>query len=109
MITTVTLNPSIDIAYTIEELNLDKVNRVETVNKTAGGKGVNVARVLNLLGEEVIATGLIGGQHGEYLKNQLDQLGIMRISLFQLKERQEILLLSCMVRDKQSFWNEALS
>lgn len=77
MITTVTLNPSIDIAYTVEELNLDKVNRVETVNKTAGGKGVNVARVLNLLGEEVIATGLIGGQHGKYLKNQLDQLGIM--------------------------------
>lgn len=39
MITTVTMNPSIDIAYTLDELRIDQVNRVKTVNKTAGGKG----------------------------------------------------------------------
>lgn len=38
MILTVTLNPSIDISYPLEKLNLDTVNRVSEVSKTAGGK-----------------------------------------------------------------------
>lgn len=76
MITTVTMNPSIDIAYTLDELRIDQVNRVKTVNKTAGGKGLNVARVLHLLEDDVLATGLVGGQHGAYIKEQLDQSGI---------------------------------
>ncbi len=76
MITTVTMNPSIDIAYTLDKLCIDQVNRVKSVHKTAGGKGLNVARVLHLLADDVLATGLVGGQHGEYLKKQLDQLGI---------------------------------
>lgn len=42
MILTVTLNPSIDISYPLEVLALDRVNRVEAVQKTAGGKGLNV-------------------------------------------------------------------
>lgn len=46
MILTVTLNPSIDISYPLEVLALDRVNRVEAVQKTAGGKGLNVTRVL---------------------------------------------------------------
>ena len=41
MILTVTLNPSIDISYPLEKLNLDTVNRVSEVSKTAGGKGLN--------------------------------------------------------------------
>ena len=46
MILTVTLNPSIDISYPLEELKLDTVNRVSEVSKTAGGKGLNVPRAL---------------------------------------------------------------
>ena len=40
MILSVTMNPSVDISYSIHELKLDVVNRVETVHKTAGGKGL---------------------------------------------------------------------
>ena len=43
MILSVTMNPSVDISYSTHELKLDVVNRVETVHKTAGGKGLNVA------------------------------------------------------------------
>ena len=46
MILTVTMNPSIDISYPLEELKIDTVNRVAEVSKTAGGKGLNVTRVL---------------------------------------------------------------
>ena len=49
MILTVTMNPSIDISYPLEELKIDTVNRVAEVSKTAGGKGLNVTRVLGVL------------------------------------------------------------
>lgn len=71
MILTITLNPSVDIAYQLDTFHLDTVNRVEKVQKTAGGKGLNVTRVLKQVGEDVIATGFIGGEIGSYVKKQL--------------------------------------
>lgn len=77
MITTVTLNASIDKAYYLEhELSVGKVMRVKKVINSAGGKGLNVARVINLLGEKVIATGFIGGNKGNYLLELLNKDGI---------------------------------
>ena len=60
MILTVTMNPSIDTRYQLDKLIIDDVNRV-TPEKTAGGKGLNVSRVLLQLGDDVLATGLLGG------------------------------------------------
>ena len=71
MILTVTMNPSVDISYPLGSLELDTVNRVENVMKTAGGKGLNVTRVLAEYGEDVIATGLVGGKIGEFLIENL--------------------------------------
>ncbi|HEM3517837.1 TPA: tagatose-6-phosphate kinase [Streptococcus suis] len=71
MILTITLNPSVDIAYQLDTFRLDTVNRVEKVQKTAGGKGLNVTRVLKQIGEDVVATGFIGGELGSYVKKQL--------------------------------------
>ncbi|CYX50615.1 tagatose-6-phosphate kinase [Streptococcus suis] len=71
MILTITLNPSVDIAYQLDTFQLDTVNRVEKVQKTAGGKGLNVTRVLKQIGEDVVATGFIGGELGNYVKKQL--------------------------------------
>lgn len=76
MILTVTMNPSIDVSYPLEKLNIDTVNRITHVSKTAGGKGLNVSRVLSQLGAPITATGVIGGYFGEYLTNQLDKDGI---------------------------------
>ena len=38
MILTLTLNPSVDISYPLDQFNLDTVNRVSQASKTAGGK-----------------------------------------------------------------------
>ena len=73
MILTVTMNPSIDISYPLEEFKLDTVNRVAEVSKTAGGKGLNVTRVLAEIGDHVAATGLIGGTNGKFLLQNLHQ------------------------------------
>lgn len=76
MILTVTLNPAVDVSYKLDEFSVDAVNRVEDVSKTAGGKGLNVARVLHLLEEDVAATGFLGGSLGDFISGQLDLLGI---------------------------------
>ncbi|MFB6468475.1 hexose kinase [Cytobacillus sp. Hz8] len=76
MIVTVTMNPSVDISYKLEDFRLNDVNRVTNVIKTAGGKGLNVARVIHLLDSPVVATGILGGTLGSYIESQLDQDGI---------------------------------
>ncbi len=71
MILTITLNPSIDITYLFEYLTIDSTNRGKNVHKTAGGKGLNVARILKQLDTEVLASGLLGGNLGAEVKEKL--------------------------------------
>ncbi|MPV38600.1 1-phosphofructokinase family hexose kinase, partial [Georgenia subflava] len=67
MIRTVTPNPAVDVTYTLPSVRLGEVNRVREVAEAAGGKGVNVARVLAKLGRPVTVTGFLGGATGERL------------------------------------------
>lgn len=76
MILTVTLNPSVDIGYKLPRFELDKVNRALDVSKTAGGKGLNVTRILHQLGEDLIATGFLGGSLGEFIRVEITKLGV---------------------------------
>lgn len=64
MIVTVTLNPALDVTYTVDALVPHATHRVTHVAERAGGKGLNVAGVLHALGEPVLATGLLGGSTG---------------------------------------------
>ena len=73
MILTVTLNAALDTTYFIEgDLKPLDTHRVCAIEERAGGKGVNVARVLHQLGEDVIATGLLGGRTGAHVQSRLD-------------------------------------
>ncbi len=77
MITTVTLNASIDKAYYIEgNVTEGSVMRVGTCINTAGGKGLNVARIVKLCEEQVLAMGFTGGFNGAYLESMLTADGI---------------------------------
>lgn len=76
MILTITLNPSVDISYQLDTLSIDTINRVEDTVKTAGGKGLNVARVLNQLHVEAAATGFLGGSLGQFIQSEIGSLGI---------------------------------
>ncbi|MFC4802205.1 tagatose-6-phosphate kinase [Neobacillus sp. GCM10023253] len=76
MILTVTMNPSVDISYPIPHFKLDDVNRVEADSKTAGGKGLNVSRVIKQLGEDVLTTGVLGGTIGDYIIQELTKAEI---------------------------------
>ena len=77
MILTVTLNAALDVTYGISgELTPHRTHRVRTIATHAGGKGVNVARVLHALGDGVLATGLLGGPTGAQVRAQLDVEGV---------------------------------
>lgn len=76
MIGTVTLNPSVDRRYNIDELAKNTVNRTDDYAASAGGKGLNVARVLRMLDEEVSAFGFVGGETGSFIQSELKKMEI---------------------------------
>ena len=76
MIYTVTLNPSIDFIVRIDKVEIGEVNRMESDDKFAGGKGINVSRILQRLGIDNTATGFIGGFTGRFVTDGLDAEGI---------------------------------
>ncbi|MCU4529457.1 1-phosphofructokinase [Acinetobacter sp. P1(2023)] len=57
---TITLNPAIDVTIQLNELQIGQVNRQESVEIHAAGKGLNIAQVLKDLGHEVIVSGFLG-------------------------------------------------
>ncbi|MFC4996932.1 1-phosphofructokinase family hexose kinase [Dactylosporangium cerinum] len=66
-----TLNPALDLTYTVDALVPHATHRVRRVAERAGGKGLNVAAVLHALGEPVLATGLLGGATGAVVQAKI--------------------------------------
>jgi len=76
MITVLTPNPAVDITYTLAHVTIGEVHRVHDVALRAGGKGLNVARVLAALGEAVTVGGFLGSGAGRQLGELLDGTGL---------------------------------
>ena len=76
MILTVTANPTIDKVYFVNELRPGEVHRPMRMTASAGGKGINVAKVAHTLGESVLAMGFVGGYTGCFVVEQVCSLGI---------------------------------
>lgn len=72
----VALNPSIDKRLHVDRLRLGEVQRAINHESTAGGKGLNVARVVAAIGAKVSVTGFIGGSNGDWIRNRLKHEGI---------------------------------
>ncbi|MBI5416046.1 MAG: 1-phosphofructokinase family hexose kinase [Candidatus Omnitrophica bacterium] len=68
---TVTLNPALDITMTVPGLQSGRISGGVVQTVSAGGKGINVARALRLLGVPVFAAGIAAGETGERLKQLL--------------------------------------
>jgi len=76
MILTVTANPAVDRVYFVDEFEIGEVYRPFDMKVSAGGKGLNVARVAKLLGEDVAAAGFLGGSGGGFIADAVEKLGI---------------------------------
>lgn len=71
-ILTVTLNPALDEAVSLEELVLGDRNRCSLDSLDPGGKGVNASRVIRRLERETLAVGFAGGVTGAWLREKLE-------------------------------------
>ncbi len=76
MIYTVTLNPALDRTIWVERIKDDDPNRIKKEKKYAGGKGIDVSRVLYHLGIPNRALGFLGGYTGMEIEGILLQEGI---------------------------------
>ncbi len=77
MIITVTLNAAIDKSLSVPSFRLGRRHRTVDQTTMAGGKGVNIARALKMLGQPVIATGFAGGPTGTRIVEQLTHESIL--------------------------------
>ncbi len=77
MILTVTLNPSVDHTLFVGTIVLHDTNRVQRTERDAGGKGVNLSRVVAELGGKTSATGFLGGGPGAIIRQVLNDQGVL--------------------------------
>jgi 6-phosphofructokinase 2 len=77
MVYTITLNPALDRTLWVQEIQPDESNRIEREQRYAGGKGIDVSKVMKTLGVSNKALGFVGGFAGEELEGRLLNEGII--------------------------------
>lgn len=75
MIATVTLNPAVDKTLSTSRVILGAVNRMDQVKNIAGGKGINVAKVLRQYDYPVKTLGFLGGYSGQVISDAVQAMG----------------------------------
>ena len=73
---TVTLNPALDKTVRVPNFAVDQVNRITWLRQDAGGKGINVSKVIAKLGRESTAIAVLAGQTGQWIANALGENNI---------------------------------
>ncbi len=76
MIYTVTLNPSLDFLSSVDSLKAGRTNYSTSDTMNAGGRAINISRMLNLLDIPSTATGFVGGKTGEFIEEALTSEGV---------------------------------
>jgi len=71
VIATVTPNPAVDITIDIDPLDVGGTTPAHGSRRRAGGKGLNVARVLAQTGRAVVALGLVGADEAAWFADDL--------------------------------------
>lgn len=76
MIYTITLNPALDRTLWVDRILRDDSNRILKEQTFAGGKGIDVSKVLKTLGASNRALAFVGGFAGEELEGRLLNQGV---------------------------------
>ena len=76
MIVCVTPNAAIDLTMQLDELRIGVVQRAQESIAVAGGKGVNVARAVRLLGGASVNGAFLGGAAGRYFAELAEREGL---------------------------------
>ena len=104
MIVTVTLNLALDVTYRVPRLTPGATHRV-AVDQRAGGKGVNVARVVRTLGEDAVVCGFAGGGTGRLALAELESAGIpARATAIGGETRRNVAVVDTQAGEATGFW-----
>jgi tagatose 6-phosphate kinase len=76
MILCIGTTPAVQRVMSFGQLTIDAVNRARTTLDGVAGKSINVAKVLQALGEHPVATGFLGGDRGAFVRELLESRGI---------------------------------
>jgi 1-phosphofructokinase family hexose kinase len=76
VIVCVSPNPAIDKLFAVERLEPGAIHRPTSFVRVPGGKGLNVARAAATLGADVHAVAWLGGDHGRWIADELEALGL---------------------------------
>jgi tagatose 6-phosphate kinase len=102
LILTVTLNLALDVTYFVDAApRLGEVNRVARVAARAGGKGVNVARVL---GGEAVVCGFVGGRTGDAVRADLRAAGLVDETVGIVGETRRTVVVQASGAEPTGFW-----
>jgi len=75
-VVTLTPNPAIDVSTSVDKVAPTRKLRCSSQQRDPGGGGINVARVVKRLGEDVAAVYLCGGSTGQLLRQLVEHEGI---------------------------------
>lgn len=75
-ISTLTLNPAIDLVVGLDDLKPKIVNRTKTEDYQANGKAINISFILKKLGIDNKALGYLAGFTGKYIQEVVKSEGI---------------------------------
>ena len=76
MILTLTLNPAIDVALRVQRFDFAERAFIESETETAGGKGINGARLVRAYGGDALAVAPVGGRNGRRFEELLREAGV---------------------------------
>lgn len=76
MILTVSLNPAVDKICELDKINPGQVNRLKSTMNVAGGKSINVTKILRQFHMPVMAVGFLGGSGGKLIAGTMEELGV---------------------------------
>lgn len=76
MVLTVNLNPAVDKICEADKICPGQVNRLKSAERVAGGKGINVTKILRQFHLPVAAVGFLGGDAGKLIEDAMEELGV---------------------------------
>ncbi len=81
MIVSVTLNPTVDRTLFVDGLRVHDTNRTIRIETDAGGKGLNVSRIIRAVGGRTTAVAVLAGDTGAFIEGVLHRENVPLLAI----------------------------
>jgi len=106
VIVTVSPNPALDLTWRVDRIEAGTTHRVPSGRARAGGKGLNVARVLHQQEHSVVAVTTVGGATGTEFTSELVESALAHVLVPVAASTRRSIALYDTSNDETSIFNE---